>query len=89
MQHPALINTKLGHYAHFWIFRRESLGARKKRLAARRSSSQARKIAFPSLLNHSFEADTFWSKQKHPIKKPGNPATYVNDQGPRLRGSLN
>ena len=44
MEHPAIINTKLGHYAHFWIFRRESFGARKKRLAARRSGSRARKI---------------------------------------------
>ena len=45
-----------------------------------------------SLLNHSFETDTFWSKQKHnkhPIKRPGNPATHFNDQGPCLRGSLN
>ena len=92
MEHPAIINTKLGHYAHFGIFRRESFGARKKRLAARRLGSQARKIASPSLLNHSFETDTFWSKQKHnnhPIKRPGNPATHFNDQGPCLRGSLN
>ena len=32
---PACINTILRRYAHFWIFWRESFGARKKRLAAR------------------------------------------------------
>ena len=42
-----VINTILGHYAHFWIFWREFFVARKKRLAARGSGSQARKIASP------------------------------------------
>ena len=32
-----VINTILGHYAHFWIFWREFFVARKKRLAARGS----------------------------------------------------
>ena len=43
---PACINTILRHYAHFWIFWRESFGAHKKRLAAR--GLQARKIASPA-----------------------------------------
>ena len=43
-----VINTILGHYAHFWIFWREFFVARKKRLAARGSGSQARKIASPA-----------------------------------------
>ena len=34
---PHVINTILGHYAHFWIFWREFFVARKKRLAARGS----------------------------------------------------
>ena len=42
---PHVINTILEHYAHFWIFWREFFVARKKRLAARGSDSQARKIA--------------------------------------------
>ena len=37
MKYPALINAILGHYARFWIFWRESFGARKLRLAARGS----------------------------------------------------
>jgi len=34
---PRVLNTILGHYARFWIFWRESLEARKKRLAVRGS----------------------------------------------------
>ena len=45
---PRIINAILGHYACFWIFWRESFEARKQRLAARGSGSQARKIAFPA-----------------------------------------
>ena len=44
-----VINTIIGHCAHFWIFWQEFFGARKRgsRLMARGSGSQARKIATP------------------------------------------
>ena len=41
------LNTILRHYAHFWIFWRESFAKRGSRLVAHGSSLQARKIASP------------------------------------------
>ena len=39
---PHVINAILGHYAHFWIFWRDSFEARKQRLAAHGSRLEAR-----------------------------------------------
>ena len=62
---PACINTILRHYAHFWIFWRESFGAHKNRLAAR--GSRLRLAGSQNSLPRNLIGGRFWSRARQPL----------------------